>query len=383
MLKYLLILCIGISLHANGIESTNYAERLNAITERSESVADDDVSTIFNLAKARNKHKRSHKHRNRDCSSSSSDCSSSRRDSSSSSASRCCSSSSSDCSSSSSRDCGRSSSSGFCTINRDCCSSNSECTTPSSSNCCGDRDRKPCKKDDPCCCRRGPAGPQGFAGPPGENGVNGLNGQNGADGPPGPQGPAGSTGATGATGATGPAGPIGATGATGVTGIIGPTGPTGSFGVFAQASFQQELGLQAMVPPPQVVFVNAPIVFNVTGSNIPPIFDGASTFTLPNPSPVISSHYLVNYGFDLNAQTVGINGGAFELRLDGVSVPSSQLTTYSGDEVVSISAIVTTLPGNLNQLQVVSLGPTTVEIGTQNTNNPQFTGAYISVVQLN
>lgn len=138
-----------------------------------------------------------------------------------------------------------------------------------------------------------------------------------------------------------------------------------------------------MVPPPQEVFVDEPLVFNTTGSNTPPIFDDASTFTLPNPSLTVSSHYLVNYGFSIDASTIGVFGGAFELRLDGFSVPSSQLTAYIGDDVISISAIVTTIPGNTNALQVVSLGPNTVEIGTLRTNNPQYTGAYISVVQLN
>lgn len=351
MLKYLLILCTCVSMHAYGTGTPDFTESLLTKQENSNSVFEDVKGDALNLAikKIDPKNKRRQHHEKSSCSSSSggwfsssregcnnfdSDCSSSRNGDCESSSSDCSESSSSDCSSS-----GRSS---------DCCESSSSCHK--------DRHKKECEKEcekDNGCCKRGPRGPrgvQGFAGPAGENGLNGQNGRNGADGIAGPQ---------------------------------GPTGPTGVIGAFAQASFQQTLVAGVMVPPPQLVFVTGPVVFNAVGANSPAIFDGASTFTLPNSSPVNASHYLVNYGFALNSETISFSGGAFELTLDGVSVPSSQLTTYTGDEVVSTSAIVTTIAGNSNTLQLVSLGPTTVEVGTTVNVNPSFTGAYISVVQLN
>lgn len=216
------------------------------------------------------------------------------------------------------------------------------------------------------CCKRGPRGPkglQGLPGPAGENGLNGQNGQNGADGPPGPQGPVGATGATGATGAIG---------ATGVTGATGP----GAIGVFAQAQFVQTVVGGTVSPPPQTLADGNPIAFNIIGSNNFGIFDGTSTFTLPNPT-LASSHYLVNYGFALSSSTPG----TFHLTLDNTHVAGSDLTAFSTNTLVSNSAIVTTIFGSPNHLRVTAFGA--ANVGTTLITSPTFTGAYISVIQLN
>lgn len=331
MLKFIMILCTCLSMQAYGAGVADFTGSLGSDASSSESFSEHQVDDVYNLARKKNsrKNQKSCQKRQRSrCSSSSNDC---------------CESSSSDC----------------------CESSSSGCSETDSSSC-RDRRCKPSKCEEMrACCERGPRGPQGFPGTPGENGSNGLNGQNGADGDPGPIGPTGASGPTGATGATGPA---------------GATGVTGAVGVFAQVAFKQNVVSGTLTPPSQTVTVGDAIDFNVVGSDLFSIFVTPSSIILPTPNPILT-RYLVNYGF---AQaTAGVQGAAFELRVDGASQPGSELTSFSNNEMVSTSAIVTATIGNTNALQVVNLGPTTVQIGTNSTNNPRFTGAYISVIQLN
>lgn len=351
MLKYLLIFCTCMSVQISGDLNadplTNQHESFQLLDLTSE-----NSMQRLNLGRRNNRDKRGHQKydRRRACNTTSSDYWSSESD---------YWDSSTDCYSSSPY----------------CSSSSSRCSSSSSSY--HKKRHKKCKKKDTC-CKRGPPGPRGIQGEPGENGQNGQNGQNGLEGPPGLPGPRGPTGATGpgGSGPTGPTGPTGDLGPTGATGLTGATGPAGSGGVFAQAQFLQVVvGAGVPIPAAQVLADGEPIYYNVIASNPFGVFDGTSSFTLPNPTPA-PSHYEVNYGFALAADAPG----TFVLSLDGTPIIGSYLTAVSTDEVVSTSAIIQTAFGNPNVLQVTTVGGATV--GTNLTTSAFFNGAYISVIQL-
>jgi hypothetical protein len=165
-----------------------------------------------------------------------------------------------------------------------------------------------------------------------------------------------------------------------MTGLVGPTGPTGPNGVFAQAIFAQIVVGPTLVPPPQTVTPGNPIIFNAIGSDDFGIVNGTGnvhpSFTLPNPG-LDSAHYLVNYGVSLAA-----SGGIFALTLDGIIMPGSVLTIYGTDNLFSTSVIVATQSGNPNVLEVTAEVVTSL-VGTDLITLPVFTGAYISISQLN
>lgn len=274
---------------------------------------------------------------------------------------------------------------------------------------------------------RGPGGCTGATGPTGakgENGENGQNGSNGRDGRPGrpglpgPTGPTGAFGATGArglvgavgltgvTGATGMTGITGITGATGLTGSVvrGATGPTGATGLTGHTGLTVSGGtgptgatgpLVAVVASyawtgtgGQGISAGAPVSFNTAGvPAIPPIvalppLPATNIFALNAGG---SNLFLVSYGIAFTTPT-SVPAIQFELRLDGASVPGSQLylgtsplQTAVQNGLISVTAMVKT-SGGANLLQVVNNSSNgDAEYLSTATSG---TSAYITIIQL-
>lgn len=233
----------------------------------------------------------------------------------------------------------------------------------------------------------GPAGITGPSGPTGAQGTGaGFTGPTGPTGPLGPQGPTGPTGPSGGSGPTGPTGATGVTGPTGPTGVtgLGQTGPSGATGLgfggtLVQVTWQQVVGGTIYTLNPNDV-----LGFNTIGNNDFGIWGGAGASGAFSLGPV-SAYYLVNYGFSASGGAPGVEI-PFVLQLDGLSIPATELTSFSPfglfappAPMVSTSCIIKSVAGNANILNVVSVS--TAGLGSNPTASAA-TEAYISITRL-
>jgi hypothetical protein len=186
--------------------------------------------------------------------------------------------------------------------------------------------------------RQGAIGPTGPTGPTGPKGATGITGSKGPTGLAGFQGPIGPTGS---------AGGIGPTGATGSAGSTGPTGPTGSpdpsYGYFF-------LSGDLSTPQP-----GNPIFFNT--AQVGPV---GGAFTFPS-NPGATFHFLEtgNYYIKYGANSFGIGMTAFELQLNGIGVPGTEL--WMQNSGIMTSGAVTLNINAGDDLNMFLIGPFLIE----------------------